>query len=88
MDIYCPNCGEPWELDTFHDVAEERGTSWEEAISRFRRDGCVATGWCKPCEPRRTMRGEAMAILGDLLGDDIDGLASMLDDADYLGLLD
>ena len=85
MDIYCTRCGEPWDLDTFHDVADEQGTTWEAAVAAFRSDGCGATGWCAPCEPRRTARGSATDALFDILGDDVDGVAAMLEDFADLG---
>jgi hypothetical protein len=87
MDIYCGRCGEPWDLDTFHDVAAEQSTTWDAAIAEFRRKGCEATGWCGPCEERRTVRGDATGALLDILGDDVDGVASMLEDFDAFGLL-
>jgi hypothetical protein len=91
MDIYCTRCGEPWELDTFHDVAAELGVSFDDALARFRADGCAGTGWCAPCVlvadgPAR-FRADAMAVLSELSGDDIDGVASDLADFDALGWL-
>jgi hypothetical protein len=88
MDIYCTRCGEPWDLDTFHDVADEMGTTWEAAVADFRRRGCVAAGAdVKWCQPEDTLRGAATAALVDLLGDDVDGVAAMLEDFDAFGLL-
>lgn len=85
MDIYCTKCGEPWELDTFHDTAAEQGISWESAVAEFRRVGCVAIGDGARCEtPLResaaAMRADAAGLLFELLGDDTDGIASMLED--------
>ena len=88
MDILCQRCGEPWDVDTFHDVAAEQGVTFTEAVRRFQATGCAATGWCDPCEPVRSTRTAAAAMLYDLLGDDVDGAAAMLDDFDYLGVLD
>lgn len=89
MDIYCVRCGEPWELDTFHDVADERGVSFSVAVEEFRRAGCVATGWVPPCELARggaaAARASAMSVLGELLGDDVDGIASEMADYDAAG---
>lgn len=87
MDIYCTRCGEPWELDTFHDVADEQGTTWAAAVADFRSRGCVATGWTGECERVETLRGAATAALVDLLGDDVDGVAALLEDFDAFGLL-
>ena len=79
MDIKCHRCGEPWEIDTFHDVASERGTSFDSEVRRFRTKGCVATGWVGQCE-NSYPNGDAILALGDLLGDDVDGLAALLED--------
>ena len=88
MDIYCPKCGEPWDTDTFHDIAQEQDITFDEAIALFRKNGCSATGWSKCNLTKRTIRGEAFTALSELLGDDIDGIASMLEDFDAVGLLD
>lgn len=89
MDIYCTRCGEPWEVDAFHDVADERGVSFGVAVEDFRRDGCVATGWVSRCD-RATggaaaARAGAMSVLGELLGDDVDGIAAEMADYDGAG---
>ena len=86
VDIYCVKCGEPWELDTFHDVADERGVTFSVAVEEFQRAGCVATGWVSGCE-RATggaaaARAGAMSVLCELLGDDVDGIASEMADWD------
>ena len=84
MDIYCHRCGEPWEIDTFHDIADERGETFAVVMSAFQREGCGATGWVAQCE-RATgdgarMRGDMSAALAEMLGDDIDGIAAMMED--------
>jgi hypothetical protein len=123
VDIYCTRCGEPWELDTFHDVIHEQhgpGLAtleeqhygpdgrdggwtpersrafqadyerlyWNPMMAAFHADGCAATGWCDPCEPRRNGRTELAALAYELLGDDVDGIASFMADAEYLGVVE
>ena len=99
MDLYCPKCGEPWENDTFHDIAESRETRWDGKAPRdyrgiaadFRRRGCAALApeyTSGPCTPRADeprdgdglSKSEKAAVLYDLLGDDMDGAAAMLED--------
>ena len=80
MDIYCCRCGEPWEVDTFHDVADDMGRTFGDVVEEFQRAGCVATGWVSGCD-RATggaaaARAGAMSVLSDLLGDDVDGIAA------------
>lgn len=87
QDIYCTRCGEPWELDTFHDVAAETGVTFTEAVADFRRRGCVATG-ARQCERVNTLRTAASAAMFDLMGDDLDGVAAMMDDFEFFGMLD
>ena len=80
MDVYCHICGEPWENDTFQDVAEENKLTYADVQHLFRRTGCeVITGGMK-CKPRETVQGAAMLALYDVLGDDFDGIASTLED--------
>lgn len=90
MDIICRNCGEPWENETLHDVALELGKSYEEIAKAFSSIGCKALasdeyGTMQHCQPdeKASMRG----VLADLLGDDLDGYSSTLDDLEYMGLL-
>lgn len=87
MDIYCSKCGEPIDSYELHDVADADGVSYETVASNFRKDGCKALGYKCNTEPSR---GHAVAAeaMYELLGDDMDGAATMLDDLDFLGMLD
>ena len=76
MDIYCTNCAEPWDAG-------------DPDIDRRE----VLNGNCEYChgdasKARQSLRTDAMSMLGDLLGDDIDGMAAMMDDYEYMGMLD
>lgn len=95
MDLYCPRCGEPWDLDTLHEETAARiqnvrvALPYETAFAEVRRDfqqrGCAALG-----EPRcldRDGTATVAAAVYELLGDDLDGAAAMLDDAHRLGML-
>jgi hypothetical protein len=87
MDIYCRRCGEPWDIDTLHEEAAESGRTFQEVRADFARRGCQAlaafTGNDQPCEKQETARGAASGALMDILGDDIDGVASLLDDEGF-----
>lgn len=84
MDIYCPKCAEPVEIDYLHDVADDNGTTFTVELHRFQSDGCKAIGArCNPVKDRG--RASAAAALYDLLGDDIDGAAAMLEDFEMMG---
>jgi hypothetical protein len=79
MDIYCAKCGEPWEMDTLHEEADESGRNMREVWADFRKNGCQALG-------ARCGDGyapEALSVLSNLLGDDIDGYAAVVEDLTY-----
>lgn len=85
MDLICPNCSEPWEVDSLH---EADGLTFSQARKLFFSKGCGDVFEGVSCERRPSLIGEASAVLYDLLGDDVDGIASSLDDFAYLGLFD
>lgn len=110
MDIYCPKCAEPWELDTLHEEVKERypdivfpGTLQGEVYARYRKaydkafnsvrkefasKGCATFSFAGPCEANAIpWKGELIAEIYDLLGDDIDGAACLLEDAALDGLI-
>jgi hypothetical protein len=93
MDIYCRNCGEPWENETLHEVAEQLGTTYSKVAKDFSATGCKAfngsdyeTTHCKTAS--KSMRTMSLGLIADLLGDDMDGYSAMVEDMDYLGMLD
>jgi hypothetical protein len=93
MDIYCSHCGEPWDNDSLHDEAEASGRSYTEVARNFRIDGCpaLAVAYGASCSTPSTStdrtfgltRQEASAALYDLLGDDMDGAAAMMEDMGF-----
>lgn len=86
MDIYCGKCGEPWDMDSLHEAVDEgRATSWDDARATFQREGCGLWGLKCRTTPD-TSRAMASAVLMDVMGDDIDGVASMLEDAEFFGM--
>lgn len=97
MDIYCPRCGEPWDIDSIHEEVTYRQELGETMVSfygihrDFARRGCLALtvfGVSEADCRRDTGNARAMAsgVLMDILGDDIDGVASLMDDASALGM--
>lgn len=86
MDLPCPKCGEPWDNDEFHALADEFGETYRDLTRRFQVVGCSALrnncstygdGELSEGQKDRAMIASAMY---DLLGDDLDGAAAMLDD--------
>ena len=83
MDVFCRNCGEPVDTDEFHSIAEEQGSTYSNVAADFRKRGCVAVygGKCSPVDPgdsESLSMAERAGIVYDMLGDDMDGAASML----------
>lgn len=93
MDIPCPICGEPWDNDTIHEEVEYRKSNgdakatYSKVAQEFRSKGCVTFNGASQCKPSNSFRQQAIRMTYDLLGDDMDGAASLLDDYDYAGLL-
>ncbi|MPZ50642.1 MAG: hypothetical protein GEU75_15320 [Dehalococcoidia bacterium] len=76
MDLYCTTCGEPWDLDTLHEV---EGESFDSARNRFVIEGCRLFG-ASHNRPADTETAEKSAALFMLLGDDVDAVASFMED--------
>lgn len=90
MDIRCPKCGEPWEHDCLHEVVTDgMYPNYDAAAKAFRKDGCVALGSThnEPSTEEDAVWGlrpqDAAAALYDILGDDMDGAAAMLEDMGF-----
>lgn len=85
MDIRCPICGEPWDMDELHDLIPDECEDYHKAVSLFQAKGCEAFG----CSHGVVDKGAASlsSMLFDVFGDDVDGIASELDDAEFLGLI-
>lgn len=77
MDVYCGNCGEPCDV---HHLCQDMEPEFREMFKK-------GTG-CDCCEgekqDKKSLRSELSCVALDLLGDDIDGVASMMDDAEYM----
>lgn len=81
MDILCPKCSEPWEIDCLHDlVEEEKYSSFDQAFKKFRKVGCAALD--SKCYNHQVsdLRLQQIQIIYDLMGDDVDGCASSFED--------
>lgn len=81
MDIPCTICGEPFDMDELHYIAEETNTTHDQVREQFYRDGCrIVMGSATRCTP--TGNSSARFELADILGSDIDGYAAMTEDFD------
>lgn len=84
MDIPCPKCGEPWENESLHDIATEIGSTYKKVWAEFQDMGCevFAPLGVPPC--KADDRAMIRAAIADLLGDDVDGYASEMNDMEWL----
>lgn len=92
MDIHCPKCGEPWDMNELHDETEARiddgrlpkDAPYEKNYNVVRQEfwsrGCPALYGSTCNEERDGDTALASAMLHDLLGDDTDGIAAMMED--------
>lgn len=86
MDIRCPICGEPWDIESLHDEAESNGETFDKVRKLFYSDGCGKV-FGVSCERSTDNAAMLAALAYEVLGDDVDGIASMLMDAESMGLI-
>lgn len=89
MDIYCVKCGEPIDNDELHYIAEDDDRDYRTILRDFRVKGCVGLGAGYRCntEPDTATdpvygltRSQASSALFDIMGDDVDGVMSEMQD--------
>lgn len=86
MDINCTKCGEPWELDYFlHEAPDEfkmanASTILECPNCEGKERSTILADMCAEEKAHTLETCETAAALGDLLGDDVDGAAAMMED--------
>ena len=87
-DIYCTKCGEPWDMDELHElIAMGMAKDYSAARRLFQQKGCEAFD-SKHNEPENKNVANLSAMMFDLLGDDVDGIAVEMEDAEMMGLFD
>ena len=88
MDIRCPICGEPWEITEIQELLDDEAgpEDYHKAVSLFRAKGCEAFG-AKHNETSDKYAAELSSMLFAVLGDDVDGIAVELEDAEFLGII-
>ena len=77
MDLYCQLCGEPYEhYYVVNDMCEEERERFLDGL------GCDACDWGLDAPDQPPLIAEQMAWTMQLMGDDLDGVASCLDGLD------
>lgn len=86
MENRCRHCGEPFDMDEFHDGQ----WPWEQWAKAFTRFGCgavdalfddqtpQASSKCKNEPVLQDEDVDAIGVIQDMLGDDYDGACSMI----------
>ncbi len=80
MDVMCPRCGEPFDLDDLEWLTEQQQTTSEELRATFFRDGCesMLSNGKKTC--KRDRLSSTRFDLAELMGSDIDGYSSLMEE--------
>lgn len=83
MDITCPRCGEAMDTYELHTASDSNGAKLSyDAARRIFYDveqGCGELFEGRPCRLRNNENTQRSRILHDMLGDDVDGIASLTD---------
>ena len=83
MDIRCGACGEPWDNDELHYLADDLGTDYDGAKKVFRQQGCMAFGSKHNEATMDSEVAQVSSVLMEVFEDDFDGVAAMLEDAGF-----
>ena len=76
MDLVCSRCGEPWDL---YYVLHEEPEAFERDGSLILR--CPACrGDVRELSEEMEIRAKVAGVIADVLGDDVDGAAVMMED--------
>jgi hypothetical protein len=83
-DLPCPKCGEPFDADEFHDWNDK---TYAENLKAYQTQGCAGIGMT--CNDIPNAHGSDTAAVAsamyDLLGDDIDCMDDVMDEARAMG---
>lgn len=84
MDLYCQICGEPYDVWSLQDM------SFSEAQDFKAGKGCPCCEGKKPKNMSAYQKNvtQLSSVAFDILGDDIDGIAAMMEDAEFFGLFE
>ena len=89
MDVYCQHCNEPWDTwEVYNELGDENISDLDAKMDFLKGIGCPSCHWGKLGQPKDSFISAAMDAMSDILGDDVDGMASMLDDYEYMFGLD
>jgi hypothetical protein len=78
MDLHCTTCGEPHDIDCLHE-ADEYGLT----VHKGRIVECSACEWHRKRGFPMKQEAQMAIAMHDIMGDDIDGIASMMEDMGF-----
>jgi hypothetical protein len=78
MDLHCTTCGEPYDIECLREP-DEYGITVED--SRIVK--CSGCEWHRARGFPLKREAEVASAMHDILGDDIDGIASMMEDMGF-----
>ena len=80
MDLLCTRCGEPWDIAY---VLHEEPNAFKRKGGLIQR--CPSCPTAKPQhDPETQLKLVTVAAMAELMGDDVDGLAAVLEDSGLL----
>jgi hypothetical protein len=79
MDLYCPFCAEPYDLETLREEADYNDLTFTEVRAAFYERGCEALGG-RHNAPVDTAVTAGISTIYQLLGDDVDGAVVEVED--------
>ena len=86
MDLYCQRCGEPWDLDSLWDFEEDDHKGARQDF--IKGLGCPACGWGARAPKTAPPEARATKQMIEILGNDLDGVASELEEIQWLGIME
>lgn len=79
MDLVCTNCGEPWDMEyVFHEAPRSDFKTVGDSGAIIACPNCKGKKVDMPAKERERL--EEAQLVVELLGDDVDGAAAMLED--------
>lgn len=96
MDVVCKWCKEPWDMYEAHDIAKATSQTYQQVMASFTKIGCAAfsegmesiVATEKNCVDADAEPDQGIQTIYELLGNDMDGAASLIEDFGAIGMLD
>lgn len=87
MDINCPKCAEPIDNDELHEIASLYDMTYSEVLREFQVMGCNALDMEHNKATMDSFKSQVAGAMFELMGDDTDGVAAMMEDFEYMGMI-